>query len=57
MSDTIESKTLKKLEKERSKVGQEEENLESRDINSSFNENSETEREKTSKRPPTGSQM
>jgi hypothetical protein len=57
MSDTIESKTLKKLQKERSKVGQEEENLESRDINSSFNENSETERDKTSKRPPTGSQM
>jgi hypothetical protein len=57
MSDTIESKTLKKLEKERSKVEQEEENLESRDINSSFNENSETERQKTSKRPPTGSQM
>jgi hypothetical protein len=57
MSDPIESKTLKKLEKERSKVVQEEENLESRDVNSSFNENSETEREKTSKSPPTGSQM
>jgi hypothetical protein len=48
MSDPLESKTLKKLEKERSKVGQEEEKLESRDVNSSFNENSETEREKTS---------
>jgi hypothetical protein len=42
MSDPIESKTFRKLEKERSKVGQEEENLESRDVNSSFNENSET---------------
>jgi hypothetical protein len=57
MSDPLESKTLKKLEKERSKVGQEEEKLESRDVNSSFNENSETEREETSKRPPTGSQL
>ncbi len=46
--DVIKSETLKKLEKERSKAGQEEEELESSDVNFSFSEN---------KRPPTGSQI
>ena len=56
-SDVQTSDTMKKLEKERSKAGQEQTELVSEDVNSSFSKNSETEREKTSKRLPTGSQM
>jgi hypothetical protein len=55
-SDVQTSDTMKKLEKERSKAGQEQEELVSEDVNSSFSKNSETEREKTPKRLPTGSQ-
>jgi hypothetical protein len=43
-SDAQTSDTMKKLEKERSKVGQKQEELVSEDVNSSFSKNSETER-------------
>jgi hypothetical protein len=56
-SDALTSDTMKKLEKERGKAGQEQDEMVSEDVNFSFSKNRETEREKTSKRLPTGSQV
>ena len=44
----------KKFQREMSKAGQEVKKLESEDPNAHFSNNSETEREKTSNRKPTG---
>jgi hypothetical protein len=52
--DVIKSEYLKKHEKEMSKVGQKEIEIERNDEAADFTDNSETEREKTSKRLPTG---
>jgi hypothetical protein len=52
--DVIKSEYLKKHEKEMSKVGQKEIEIERNDEGADFSDNSESEREKTSKRPPTG---
>lgn len=49
------AKNIKKMHREMSKVGQEVKKMQSEDINASLSENSETEREKTSNRKPTGS--
>jgi hypothetical protein len=51
--DVIKSEYLKKHEREKSKVGQKEMEIGKDD---DFSDNSETAREKNSKRPPTGSQ-
>jgi hypothetical protein len=52
--DVIKSEYLKKHEKEMSKVGQKEIEIERNDEAADFTDNNETEREKTSKRLPTG---
>jgi hypothetical protein len=52
--DVIKSEYLKKHEKEMSKVGEKEIEIERNGEAADFTDNSETEREKTSKRPPTG---
>jgi hypothetical protein len=52
--DVIKSEYLKKHEKEMSKVGQKEIEIERNDEGADFSDNSESEREKTSKRPSTG---
>jgi hypothetical protein len=44
----------KKFQREMSKAGQEIKKLESEDLNAHFSNNSESEREKTSNRKPTG---
>jgi hypothetical protein len=49
------SKSKKKLQREMSKAGQQVKKMQSEDVNASFSDNSETEREKTSNRKPTGS--
>jgi hypothetical protein len=49
------TKYIKKMQREMSKVGQEVKKMQSEDVNASFSDNSETEREKTSNRKPTGS--
>jgi hypothetical protein len=54
--DTLENKNLKKLQREMSKAGQAEEKMQTQDVNASFSKNSETEREKSSIRKPTGAQ-
>jgi hypothetical protein len=54
--DVPENKSMKKLQREMSKAGQNAEKMESDDVNSSFSNNSETEREKSSIRKPTGAQ-
>lgn len=46
---------VKKLQREMSKAGQEVKKLQFEDPNASFSDGSETEREKTSNRKPTGS--
>jgi hypothetical protein len=52
--DTPETKNMKKLQRELSKAGQEAEKMQAQDVNASFSSNSETEREKSSTRKPTG---
>jgi hypothetical protein len=52
--DTPETKNMKKMQRELSKAGQEAEKMQAQDVNASFSSNSETEREKSSKRKPTG---
>ena len=52
--DTFENKTGKKLQREMSKAGQMADKIKERDVNASFSKNSETEREKSSVRKPTG---
>ena len=54
--DIFENKSAKKLQREMSKAGQTEDKMEERDVNTSFSKNSETEREKSSIRKPTGAQ-
>jgi hypothetical protein len=54
--DTPETKNMKKLQRELSKAGQEAEKMQAQDVNASFSSNSETEREKSSTRKPTGAQ-
>lgn len=54
--DTPENKNMKKLQREMSKAGQTAEKMQTQDINASFSNNSETEREKSSIRKPTGAQ-
>jgi hypothetical protein len=54
--DVIKSEYLKKHEREMSKVGQKEMEIGKDDEDADFSDNSETVREKNSKRPPTGSQ-
>jgi hypothetical protein len=54
--DEFENKTIKKFQREMSKAGQNAEKIESHDVNAFFSSNSETEREKSSKRRPTGTQ-
>jgi hypothetical protein len=54
--DVIKSEYLKKHEREMSKVGQKEMEIGKDDEDADFSDNSETAREKNSKRPPTGSQ-
>jgi hypothetical protein len=49
------NKSKKKLQREMSKAGQQVKKMQSEDINASFSDNSETEREKASNRRPTGS--
>jgi hypothetical protein len=49
------NKSKKKLQREMSKAGQEVKKMQSEDVNASFSDNSETERERTSNRKPTGS--
>jgi hypothetical protein len=56
-TNEFESEYMKKQKRERSKAGQEQDKKESTYVNASFSEGSETEREKTSKRLPTGSQV
>ncbi|HET6727263.1 MAG TPA: hypothetical protein VFH19_04450 [Nitrososphaeraceae archaeon] len=50
----VSTKYMKRLQREMSKVGQELKEMESHDLNASFSDNSETEREKTSIRKATG---
>jgi len=52
--DTAETKNTKKMQRELSKAGQMAEKMQTRDVNASFSSNSETEREKSSRRRPTG---
>lgn len=52
--DTPETKNMKKLQRELSKAGQAAEKMQAQDVNASYSSNSETEREKSSKRRPTG---
>jgi hypothetical protein len=54
--DTPENKNMKKLQREMSKAGHTAEKMQTQDINASFSNNSETEREKSSIRKPTGAQ-
>ena len=54
--DTLENKNMKKLQREMSKAGQTAEKMTKQDVNASFSNNSETEREKSSIRKPTGAQ-
>jgi hypothetical protein len=56
-SNEFDTYYLKKQQRERSKAGQEQEMMNSRDLNASFSKGSETEREKTPKRMPTGSRV
>ena len=55
MSEIEVNTEVKKFQREMSKSGQEVKKMESEDPNASFSKNSETEREKTSNRKPTGS--
>ena len=50
----LNTKYMNKVQREMSKPAQEEQKMESQDLNASFSDNSETEREKTSVRRPTG---
>jgi hypothetical protein len=52
----LENKSIKKFQREMSKAEQKAEKMESQDVNASFSNNSETEREKSSIRKPTGAQ-
>jgi hypothetical protein len=54
--DMAETKSMKKLQRELSKAGQTAEKMQKEDVNASFSNNSETEREKSSTRKPTGAQ-
>lgn len=54
--DTPEVKNVKKLQREMSKAGQTVEQMRAQDVNASFSKNSETEREKSSIRKPTGAE-
>jgi hypothetical protein len=52
--DALENKTSKKLQREMSKAGKTADKIEETDVTASFSKNSETEREKSSVREPTG---
>ena len=54
--DIPETKSMKKFQRELSKAGQTAEKMQEQDVNASFSNNSETEREKSSVRNPTGAQ-
>lgn len=54
--DISENKSAKKLQREMSKAGQVAEKMSAQDVNASISKNSETEREKSSVRKPTGTE-
>jgi hypothetical protein len=55
-NNEINTKYMKKMQREMSKARQDQQKIESQDLNA-FSDNSETEREKTSVRKPTGSDV